>query len=302
MRKETSKHSMEYFSIVILAIIFALTYELFIVKNRFAPSGVSGIATMVEYKFNFSIGYLSLIINIPLCIWSFFSTDKRFAVKSLVFSVVYSVSYLLMQQFDLSRFQYDAYRFSSDGTDTIFPCLIAGIISGFVYGISFRIDSSTGGIDIIAKYVSKKKQNLNFFWIVFAFNAAVAVISFFVYADDINGVIEYNYKPVCLCMLYSFVMSFVGDRILKGGRRAYEFFIITNHADKLEKEIIEKLGHSATRLSSSGIYTHKENEVLVCVVNKHQIVEFKNILKKYDGTFAFVETVDETIGYFRKIK
>lgn len=42
--------------------------------------------------------------------------------------------------------------------------------------------------------------------------------------------------------------------------------------------------------------------MLVCVVNKHQIVEFKNILKNYPETFAFIETVDETVGRFDRVK
>ena len=42
--------------------------------------------------------------------------------------------------------------------------------------------------------------------------------------------------------------------------------------------------------------------MLICVVNKHQLVDFENILKKYDGTFAFVETTNEIIGNFKTIK
>ena len=38
------------------------------------------------------------------------------------------------------------------------------------------------------------------------------------------------------------------------------------------------------------------------VVNKRQLIEFKDILKKYYDTFAFVETVNETIGNFSKVK
>ena len=35
---------------VALAFVFALNYQLFIVRNNFAPAGISGIATMIEYK------------------------------------------------------------------------------------------------------------------------------------------------------------------------------------------------------------------------------------------------------------
>ncbi|PWM52312.1 MAG: hypothetical protein DBX39_00490 [Bacillota bacterium] len=292
------KNFLDCLILALLAIAFALNYELFIAKNSFAPAGVNGIATMVEYKTGFSVGYFSLIVNVPLCLFAFFWIGKAFAVKTAVFSVIYSVAILLLRKADLTAFQYDA-----QGVDTIFPALISGSIGGFVYGIAFRQDSSTGGADIIAKYVSKVDPMLNFFWINFFINAAIAIVSYFVYAvPDAQGVLTYNYKPVCLCMVYCFLSSFVGNFIIKGSKSAYKFFVITSHADEIDCEIFDKLKHSATRLSARGAYSNSSLDVIVCVVNKRQLVEFKDILKKYDNTFAFVETVDETIGNFRRGK
>ena len=103
-------------------------------------------------------------------------------------------------------------------------------------------------------------------------------------------------------MLYCFLSSFVGNTIIKGSKSAYKFFIVTLHADEIDAEILEKLHHSATRLRASGAYSNEERDVIVCVINKRQLVEFEDILKKYDNTFAFVETVNETIGMFAKVK
>ena len=285
---------------VLLALLFALNYDLFIEKNQFAPAGINGIATMVEYKTGgaFSVGYFSLIVNIPLCALAFFLIDRGFAVKTFVFSLVYSGALLLLRLADLSAFQYDA-----QGVDTIFPVLIAGAVGGFVYGLSFQRNSSTGGADIIAKYVSKKNPLLNFFWINFAINAAIAFASYFVYAvPDTTGHLVYNFKPVCLCMLYCLMSSIVGNSIIKGSKSAYKFLIITSYPEQIEAEIVNKLKHTATRIRATGAYSNTERDVLICVVNKRQIVEFKNILKKYDKTFTFVETVNETIGNFIKVK
>ena len=212
---------------VVLAFLFALNYELFIVKNQFAPSGFSGIGAMIEHisQMSFNLGYFSLIVNVPLCILAFFFITREFAVKTAVFSVCYSVFLIVLRMVDLSAFQYDA-----QGVDTIFPALISGAIAGFVYGICFRRNSSTGGSDIIAKYVSVKRPTLNFFWINFAINAAIAIASYFVYTEiGDDGQVIYNYKPVCLCMLYCFLMSFVGNFIIKGSKSAYKFFIVTTH-------------------------------------------------------------------------
>ncbi len=282
---------------VFLALMFSLSYILFVTPNNYAPTGISGICTMIQYKTGFSLGYLSLIINIPFCIFTYFLVSKDFAIKSFVFTIVYSFSYLIFEDVFSSVESLKEFVYASE-TDTILPCIIGGILSGFAYGFTFKINSSTGGVDHISRYINKKRPLLNFFWITFAINFAVAVASFFVYG---NGG-ETGYKPVVLSEIYAFISSFVGDTIIKGGTSAYKFFIITPYPNEISNEIIRVLHHTATRWIGTGAYSGEEKDVLVCVVNKNQLVEFKNLLKKYDDTFVFIETVNETQGFFQKIK
>lgn len=292
------KNLTAYFFIILAAILLAFTYQLFIVKNNFAPAGINGIATMIQYKTGFSIGYMSLIINIPLCLLAYFFVNRDFAKKSLLFCLVYSFVYLGLQQLDFSGFQYDA-----GGHDTIYPVIISGTLGGLIYGICARHNASTGGTDIVSKYISIKKPYLNFFWVTLTLNAIVAIVSFFVYAKpNSTGSMSYDYKPVCLCIIYCFISTFLGNVILQGSKQAYKFTIITTHADEISSEVLKTLRHGATKLSAIGAYKNEEKDVLICVVNKHQIVDFQNILKKYDNTFSFVESVSNTFGNFAKVK
>lgn len=295
--KELFKNVGVYVLIMALAVLLAFNYQLFIVENGFAPAGLNGIATMVQYKTGFSIGYMALLINVPLCVFAFFLVDRKFAVRTLVFCVVYSVVYLYLQQLGLHEFQYDA-----QGHDTIFPVILSGVVSGFVNGTCVRLLASTGGTDILSKYISKRNPELNFFWVTFLLNAMVAAVSFFVYAEAGEQGIVYDYKPVCLCILYCFVVSFVGSYIIKGTKTATKFTVITDHAEEIAEEVLAVLHHGCTRMEASGSYTHGQKSVLICVINRHQAVDFQNILKKYDKTFSFSETVSETYGNFKRIK
>ncbi len=287
-----------YLFVILAAILLAFTYQLFIVKNNFAPAGINGIATMIQYKTGFSIGYMSLIINVPLCLLAYFFVNRDFAKKSLLFCLVYSFVYLGLQQMEFTGFQYDA-----GGHDTIYPVIISGTLGGLVYGMCARHNASTGGTDIISKYISIKKPYLNFFWITLTLNAIVAVVSFFVYSKpDTSGNMTYDYKPVCLCIIYCFISTFLGNIIIQGSKQAYKFTVITTHADKISNEILHTLHHGATKLSAVGAYKKEAKDVLICVVNKHQIIDFQDILKKYDNTFSFVENVGNTFGNFTKVK
>ncbi|MBR3968320.1 MAG: YitT family protein [Clostridia bacterium] len=288
-----------YLFVFLAAILLAFTYQLFIVKNNFAPAGINGIATMIQYKTGFSIGYMSLIINVPLCLLAYFFVNRDFAKKSLLFCLVYSFVYLGLQQLNFSGFQYDA-----GGHDTIYPVIISGVLGGLVYGICARHNASTGGTDIVSKYISIKKPYLNFFWITLTLNAIVAIISFFVYAKpSVSGSgLSYDYKPVCLCIIYCFISTFLGNVIIQGSKQAYKFTVITTHADEISADVLSTLHHGATKMAAVGAYQKQEKEVLICVVNKHQIVDFQDILKKYDDTFSFVENVGNTFGNFSKVK
>lgn len=294
----TPRTMLAYLKIIAVAVLLAFTYQLFIVENGFAPAGLNGIATMVQYKTGFSIGYMSLLINTPLCVLAFFLLDRKFALRSFCFCITYSFVFLYLQKLGLREFQY-----VTGGHDTIYPVILSGVIGGFVYGVCFRQRASTGGTDIVSKYISEKKPELNFFWVTFAMNAAVAAVSFFVYAQrGEDGSMAFNYKPVCLCVLYCFISSFVGSSIIRGTKTACEFTVVTSHPDELIEEIARVLQHSCTKLSATGGFTSGQKSVLLCVVNNHQIVEFQNILKKYDDTFSYAKTINETYGNFKKVK
>ena len=99
------KKAWEYFQIVLSAVLLAFVYYVFIIKNNFAPAGLNGIATMIQYKTGFSISYMSLLINIPLSAFAYFFIHKSFAIKTFLFSVVYSMSFLLLQNSGLSFIQ-----------------------------------------------------------------------------------------------------------------------------------------------------------------------------------------------------
>lgn len=145
-----------YLNILLVAVLLALNYYIFIITNHFAPAGLNGIATMIQYKTGFSISYMSLLINIPLSIAAYFFVQKDFAVKTLLFSLVYSFSFLALQNSGLTAIQYNA-----QGHDTIYPVILSGAISGVVYGVCFRNNASTGGTDVVSRYINKVKPNTN---------------------------------------------------------------------------------------------------------------------------------------------
>ena len=282
----------DYVQIALGAVLLAVVYYIFIVTNNFAPAGLNGIATMIQYKSGFSISYMSLLINIPLSALAFFLVQREFAVKTMVFSVIYSFAFLFLQNSGWEFIQYNAL-----GHDTIYPVIISGVLAGVVYGICFRRNASTGGTDIISRYINKVRPDTNFFIVTFTLNALVAIASIFVYSED-----TLNYKPMALCIIYCFISTFVGNLLLKTTKTAYKFTVITTHKEDLIRDITEKLHHGCTEIDAYGTYTGTKKSVLICVVNKHQLNDFQKIIAQYSDTFSYFEVVSETYGNFKNIK
>ena len=284
-----AKKGITYLFIVGLALLSALSYHIFIFSNRFAPAGINGICTMIQHIFGINVGYLSLTINIPLAVWTYFKVGRSMAARTMLYVAAFSVFLIVLEKIDLSAFAYE----TANGTSKIMGPLIAGLINGVVYAMLVRTSATSGGADYIAAIIHKDRPDLNFFYIVFTLNVCVALMSYFVF--------DYQIEPVILCIMYSFMSSTVSDRMMKSGRSAVRCEIITDYPQELSNAIINRLHHSATLIPAKGMYSGRETNILICVVNKNQMAALDAIIKEYPRTFAVLSSVNEVVGNFKRI-
>ena len=93
----------------------------------------------------------------------------------------------------------------------------------------------------------------------------------------------------------------VSDRLNKNGRSAVCFEIITDYPQEISDEIIYHLGHSGTLIPARGMYSGRETNMLICVVNKTQVAAVSQIVRKYPNTFAIMDPVSEVMGNFKRM-
>ena len=285
----TMKKVWTYLVIVFLALGASLNYEIFVFPNQFAPSGLNGICTMIQYVTGISVGYLSLLINVPLALWCYYEVSKSMATRSMVYVVVFSVGILILDKMDLSFLHYA----TENGTSKILGPLVAGVIQGYVYSILMKASAYTGGTDFISAIVHKRNPNKSVLGFSFTINVVIAISSYFVYG--------YQMEPVILCILYSFMSSTVGERLQKSGKEAICFEIITDFPQEITGDIIAKTGHSTTLIPAKGMYSDKETNMLICVVNKSQAAAVTEICRSYPNTFTIMDPVGQVVGNFKNM-
>ena len=154
------KKVLTYVVIMLVAMVGALNYELFVFPNQFAPAGINGICTMIQYLGGISVGYLSLLINIPLAIAVFFKVSRSLALRTMVYVTVFSLVLVAFDHVDISHLAYDTQ------SSAILGPLVAGIINGSCYSLLIRASAYSGGMDFVASLIHKFKPNANFFWTV----------------------------------------------------------------------------------------------------------------------------------------
>ncbi|MBQ6381999.1 MAG: YitT family protein [Clostridia bacterium] len=280
----------DYGVITLAAMLMALNYYVFILPNQFAPSGLGGINTMIQYVFHISVGWLTLVMNIPLAIVCWFTVDRQFTLKTVVSVVVFSVTLLLMQNrvIDVHRFIY----FTGDGRSTLLAPVAAGTINGMIEAASLRAGGSTGGMDYVSAMIHKKHPAYSMTHITFTINLLIASASYVVY--------DFQIEPVILCIVYSFVTTQMGDAILRGGKTAMKVEMITAHPREITDHIVRELHHSTTILQAEGGFSHQGKTMLITVVGRHQITKVMDIISQYPDTFACVSQVSETVGNFNR--
>lgn len=284
MTAKTKKIVHDYAIIPILILLAAamrtVCVSVFVIPYDFAPGGVTGIGTMIEYKTGFSTGYTMMIINAPLLVIAFIIIGKAFAVKSGIALGLSSAGMILLQKYcDFSYFKVD---------EPVLAAVAAGVLGGVAFALIMRAGGSNGGTDIVAMLIQRKMPTVNLTWYIYGLDAIVMVVSVFVYNNGIN--------PMLMSLMQEFSQAMVGDVITTGFKTAIKFEIITNNPEELSNELIQRLGRGVTSISATGMYSHDTRSLLVCVIRKRQLAEFNKILQKYPDTFAYLTTIGEVRG------
>lgn len=279
--------------ILLSGILRAFGIYVFVSPNNFAPGGINGIAVLLAFGTGWSSGWFLLMLNVPLFFVAFFLLGKKEAVISTL-SMLLSSGLLIVfdgiPAMDGLKYQpqYSAFL----------AAVASGVFLGSALAVMLKSCGTSGGTTVLATLVNKKYKFISISSLTSIFDAIVVLASFFVYNQGESFTVKLD--PVLLALVSLFATSKVSDLILQGFKVAYKFDIITNHPEEIAKEIMEKTHHGVTEISATGMYSHADHKMLVCIVRKRQIAEVQKIIKNYPDTFASFAPTSEVFGKFLK--
>ncbi|MEI7026835.1 YitT family protein [Paenibacillus sp. y28] len=262
--------------IVTGALLVSAGFNLFLIPHQLLSGGVSGVAMIAGYFTGWNIGWLYLIINVPILAWGFFAVGRSFVTLSIL-SVAAATWFMQLLPKEIVV------------QEPILGSVFGGVLVGLGSGLSLRSGGSTGGFDIIGSILTRKRD----------FPLGTAILA-------MNGIVilalgSLNNWDLALYSMLSIyvtvrVMDTVHVRHLK-----MTAFIVTQEKTKLLQQLLQ-LPRGVTVIQTSGAYTECHNEMLMTVTTRYELAQLRHIIRETDPR-AFVNIVQtiEVLGEFRRI-
>lgn len=257
--------------IVLGAALFALGFQFFLYPNNIASGGVTGLAMILNIPTGLPVGVMIIVMNVPLFLiaWKHFGTE--FLLGSLLGMGLSSV---LVDVLSISSFV------ATD--DPILAAVMGGVIKGAGLGMIYYVGATTGGIDIVIKFLRLRYPFINFGTMMLILDAAI-IASY--------ALILGRYESAMYSLVAMYVTTKVVDLILYGIDNACLCYIISRDSERVCHEIVSgTLNRGVTILEARGGYSGQRREVLLCVVKRPQIGELKRVVKSIDENAFFIVT------------
>ncbi len=280
-QKQVVKKIFRYVFITFTAALYAVGIALFLNPNNLAPGGISGIAIILKKMFPGlpGVGMLILLINIPILAVGI----KKFGIK-FILSTMYSliVSSVLIDILPM------VFNVNSITDNKMLASVIGGATFGLGMGLMFRLDTTTGGLDIIVKIIKQKKPHLKTGQIYFLLDVVILAASAMAFKDV---------EVALYAAIAIYVSTVVMDRAIYGGDEATLVYIISEKRELIARRMMKEVNVGATMIQAKGAYSNETTEVIMCVMKKQTLVKVRNILKQTDsGAFMIVSSANEVFG------
>ncbi len=267
---------LQYALITLGSLIYALGQLYFIKPLHIPMGGVSGLALVANFLWDLPIGVVNIVLNIPLFFLGWRTLGREFFFKTAFATVVSSVFV------DALANVVPAF----DG-EMLIAALYGGVIMGAGFGLIFRAGGTSGGTDIIAKWMNKQRD--------IPIGTTNLVINIFVIVG--SAIIYGNLDSALYAMVTSYLTSMVIDKMVYGMDAQKSAMIITSKPEAVAGAVMTQLNRGCTGMDATGMYTGDKRTVLICAVRRHETGTLKKlILEQDENAFMLISNISEVFG------
>lgn len=256
------------------SLVAGIGLALFLIPNRIAAGGISGLATVLHYMLGFPVGLTMLALNVPLFVAGWKRLGIEFATKTAYGTAALSVFVDLLSVVP------------GPTHDPLLASIYGGMLIGAGLGVVFRAGGTTGGTDLAAQ-LARSLVRVSSGWALLFIDGAVIGMAALVFGVEL----------ALYALLSLFISSRVIDVVQEGVGYAKLAIIISPHHEAISRAILYELGRGVTGLAGRGLWTSEQREILLCVVNRSEVTRLKYLVAKIDPrAFLIVGNTHEVLG------
>ncbi len=266
------------------AFIAAIGIDVFLVPNKIAAGGVSGIATILHYTIHVPVGMTMLVINIFLFLLAFLLLGPGFGIKSIYGTIALSLFVdILARWFNVTYTH-----------DILLAVVFGDLLTGIGLATIFLQDASTGGTDIIAMILNK--------YIGLDIGQGLLFIDFTV---TFFAGLFFGWEIGMYSLLAVLVNTHTIDYVVEGIKVSFKIIIISDKWQDIRDYVKNVLQRGVTIIEAEGGYEGEKRKMLwVILKRRRELVRLKEFVKETDqNAFLTVSTVKDVFGKgFKRIK
>ncbi|RHW34717.1 hypothetical protein D1B33_13795 [Lysinibacillus yapensis] len=150
-------------AIIVGSILLSLGINVFLTPHEILDGGIIGLSLILHYLFQLKIGLMIIVLSAPIFVLAWFKYRTYF-FNSLHGLLISSMV------IDLLKPLRTAVRI-----DPLLSSVLGGIFVGLGIGLMLRFETSTGGTDLLAQFISDQ-TSINVGVVIFIIDAAVILI------------------------------------------------------------------------------------------------------------------------------
>ena len=271
------------------ALLLAAAINVFIVPQGLYGGGAYGLCQVIrtlvlraldlELPFDLA-GLLYLMVNLPLFYLAYRGLGRTFFFRATVVTVCNSIFLALIPS-----------PATPIITDPLTSCMIGGIGVGFAAGLVLSCGCSTGGLDILGLYLSKKNPKFTVGRFCIAFNVCLYTMC----------LLLFNASTAIYSAMYNILSNLFLDRLHQQNVNVQMLIFTKENNPELPRFIMDKLDRGVTYWTAHGAYTGDEVQVLCVCLSKYEVGTLQQVMHEMDPhAFFVVQEGIRTGGNYRR--
>ncbi|MBP5746007.1 MAG: YitT family protein [Lachnospiraceae bacterium] len=278
LKKIKLEDVLAFVMITLGALMASFSVACILLPNDAIDYGTAGVAIIISKMTGASLSACVFLVFLPFIIAGILILGKRFGIKALVGSLVYTVG---LDFFEKIPFELN--------TEHFLAVVFGGAVLGAGLSLILRHGGCIDGSEIFANIVVRKitditGKNFSMTYILIGFNACVYMAVF----------VLINRNAALLSLLVYVIATTIIDHFTDHFEAIKQVTIITKNPDALVLAIKKELKKTCTIMDSYGAIAG-ENKTLICYVNYFELQKMKEIIAANKGTFSTVSTIDEIL-------